>query len=154
MISRSSFLVDCTEGEVLRAELINLVGGFDIEFSISNFDYFSVAEYREYVGKNQFPVNDNPDVLAVMAEVEFLHEVCFHAGSQSVASQYLPALTGLVAQMLSKRLGCNAISSFVPLASSEDFPVSYFSRGKEVRVFSRLDADAWQRVEWVRVDRD
>lgn len=154
MISRASFLLDCTGGEILRTELANLVGGFDIESSIAAFDYFSVAEYLDYVGKNKFPVNDNPDVLAVMAEVGFLHEVCFHAGAQSVASHYLPALTGLVAQTLSKRLDCNALSSFVPLASSEDFPVSYFSKGKEVRVFSRPDADAWQRVGWVRVDRD
>lgn len=80
----------------------------------------------------------------------FLYEIDFGTSMRSIESNYLPALTDLISQLLSERLSCSVVSSFKSLNGDESCPVTYFLNGKEVINFSSFKSICWDKVLWVK----
>lgn len=149
MITKSSLLIDYPDERKIHTELVNLIGWADVNFNILRYDYFSIAEYNEYINSHDFHIDEDDRWVKLLGDVNFSYEVDFGTSTHSIESNYLPVLTDFISQLLSARLHCSIVSSFKSL-SGDDCPITYFFNGKEVINFSSVKSSCWNKVRWVK----
>lgn len=150
MITKSNILIDYKSKSELEENLKKLTSCFDIDFSISEYDYFNIDEYKEYVKGKENYVHDDIRFIDILSDVDFLYEIELGTSLSSIESNYLPVLTDFIAQSLSFKLHCNAISGFNSLNGEEGCPVTYFSNGKDIISFADYDSSIWKKVTWIK----
>lgn len=150
MITKSNILIDFKNKSELEEELKKFISCFDIDFSVSDYDYFNIDEYKEYVKDKTSYVHDDLRFIDTLSNIDFLYEIELGTSLSSVESNYLPVLTDFIAQSLSATLHCNVISGFNSLNGEEGCPVTYFSNGNDIISFAGYDSPIWEKVVWVK----
>lgn len=150
MITKSNILIDYKNKDELEESLKKLISCFDIDFTVSQYDYFNIEEYKEYVKGRINYVDEDIRFIDTLSSVDFVYEIELGTSLSSIESNYLPVLTDFIAQSLSLKLLCNAISGFNSLNGEEGCPVTYFSNGKGIVNFADYDLSIWEKVTWVK----
>lgn len=147
MITKSCILIDYQDKKRLTESIYKFVSALDIDFSILEYDYFDVKEYKNINCDASF-VDPDIEYINLLEMIDFSYEVDFGTSITSIESNYFPSITDFVAQSLSQQLDCNVITSFKPLSGDEYCPVTYFSKGKEVFNFTTPNSNCWNGVLW------
>lgn len=71
MITKSNILIDYKSKSELEENLKKLTSCFDIDFSISEYDYFNIDEYKEYVKDKENYVHDDIRFIDTLSDVDF-----------------------------------------------------------------------------------
>lgn len=150
MITKSNILIDYKNKSELEENLKKLLSCFDIDFSILDYDYFNIDEYKEYIKDKINYIHDDIRYIDTLSNIDFIYEINFGTSFSSIESSYLPVLTDFFARSLSFKLHCNAISGFNALKGEEGSPITYFSNGKEVISFADYDSSIWEKVTWIK----
>lgn len=150
MITKSSILISYKNKEVLREKISNLLGGNDVDFTIMEYNYFDVNEYKKRIEASSIIPDENPKYIEILSNVVFIYEVDFGASVTSVESNYFPAYIDFISQVLSLQLQCDVLTSFKPLRGDEYCPITYFSNGKEIVNFISDPSNCWAGVLWVK----
>ena len=150
MITKSSILISYKNKEVLREKIANLLGATDVDFTIMEYDYFDVNEYKKRIEASSISPDENSKYIEILSNVFFIYEVDFGTSATSVESNYFPAYIDFISQVLSLQLQCDVLTSFKPLSGDEYCPVTYFSNGKEIVNFISDSSNFWAGVLWVK----
>lgn len=150
MITKSSILISYKNKEVLREKIANLLGATDVDFTIMEYDYFDVNEYKKRIEASSISPGENSKYIEILSNVFFIYEVDFGTSATSVESNYFPAYIDFISQVLSLQLQCDVLTSFKPLSGDEYCPVTYFSNGKEIVNFISDSSNFWAGVLWVK----
>lgn len=150
MITKSSILISYKNIEVLRGKIASLLGWADVDFTIMEYNYFDVNEYKKRIEASRMSTNENSKYIEILSNVVFIYEVDFGTSVTSVESNYLPAYIDFISQVLSLQLQCDVLTSFKPLSGDEYCPVTYFSNGKEIVNFISDPSNCWAGVLWVK----
>ncbi|MDV5354170.1 hypothetical protein QM201_04400 [Enterobacter asburiae] len=150
MITKSSILISYKNKEVLREKIANLLGATDVDFTIMEYDYFDVNEYKKRIEASSISPDENSKYIEILSNVVFIYEVDFGTSATSVESNYFPAYIDFISQVLSLQLQCDVLTSFKPLSGDEYCPVTYFSNGKEIVNFISDSSNFWAGVLWVK----
>lgn len=150
MITKSSILISYKNEEVLRERIANLLGGADVDFTIMEYDYFDVNEYKKRIEASSISPNENSIYIEILSNVVFIYEVDFGTSVTSVESDYFPAYIDFISKVLSLQLRCDVLTSFKPLSGDEYCPVTYFSNGREIVNLISDSSNCWAGVLWVK----
>jgi len=150
VITKSSILISYKNKEVLREKIANLLGATDVDFTIMEYDYFDVNEYKKRIEASSISPDENSKYIEILSNVFFIYEVDFGTSATSVESNYFPAYIDFISQVLSLQLQCDVLTSFKPLSGDEYCPVTYFSNGKEIVNFISDSSNFWAGVLWVK----
>lgn len=63
MITKSSILISYKNKEVLREKISNLLGGNDVDFTIMEYNYFDVNEYKKRIEASSIIPDENPKYI-------------------------------------------------------------------------------------------
>ncbi|MHA0916676.1 hypothetical protein ACR9H8_18300 [Kosakonia cowanii] len=150
MITKSSILISYKNEEVLRERIANLLGGADVDFTIMEYDYFDVNEYKKRIEASSISPDESSIYIEILSNVVFIYEVDFGTSVTSVESDYFPAYIDFISKVLSLQLRCDVLTSFKPLSGDEYCPVTYFSNGKEIVNLISDSSNCWAGVLWVK----
>ncbi|EOD6329451.1 MULTISPECIES: hypothetical protein [Providencia] len=148
MVIKSNILVEYINKDKIFDTLNNYLCVFDLDFDISDYDYFDIEEYKLLAVKYKDVVKDDQRLIDIFSKVNFMYEVDIGTSLTSIESRYLPVITDFIAQKLSEKLHCNVLTSFKSFKGDDDCYVSFFCDGKEQVNLSSFDVSIWDEIEW------
>lgn len=135
---------------MLRGKIANLLGGNDVDFTVMEYNYFDVNEYKKRIEASGISPDENSKYIEILSNVVFIYEVDFGTSVTSVEGNYFPAYIDFISQVLSLQLQCDVLTSFKPLSGDECCPVTYFSNRKEIVNLISDSSNCWAGVLWVK----
>ncbi len=148
MVIKSNILVEYKNKSLITLKMNEFLNLFDIDFSVSDYDYFDINEYKFLSEEYKNIINDDHRLIDILSRVNFTYEIDIGTSYTSIESKYLPVITDYIAQKLSYELHCNVLTSFKSCKGDDDCYVSFFYCGKELIDLSSFDLSIWDNVKW------
>ncbi|OCG05716.1 hypothetical protein [Gilliamella sp. wkB112] len=152
MSTQVSFLIDNLEVNQLENFMNSRLKYFDIDFSISKYDYFDINEYKAFISCLSFPINENSSLFETLDNVDFAYEIELGASFFSLENNYLPCLNDYFAQSLSLERQCHTLTFINKSINGDDsYPITHFFCGKEIMDFSSFNnIEVWGKDRWIK----
>lgn len=151
MITQVSFLIDSLEVNQLENFMSSRLKYFDIDFSISKYDYFDINEYKALISELSFSINENSRLVETLDNVDFSYEIELGTSISSLESKYLPCLNDYFAQSLSLEMQCHTLTFIRSINGDDNCPITHFFCGKESIDFSSSNnIEVWGKDTWIK----
>lgn len=135
MSTQVSFLIDHLDVNQLENFMNSRLKYFDIDFSISKYDYFDINEYKAFISSLSFPINENSRLLETLDNVDFAYEI-------ELGTSF----------SLSLERQCHTLTFINKSINGDDsYPITHFFCGKEIMDFSSFNnIEVWGKDRWIK----